>query len=60
MPSVATLLTPYKGDLYNIDTNPWQRMMTFEADYLLSLMINHFETEWEIKIEPSLWHQNKK
>lgn len=30
---VATLLTPYKGDLYNIDTNPWQRMMTFEADY---------------------------
>lgn len=27
---------------------------------LLSLMINHFETEWEIKIEPSLWHQNKK
>ena len=27
---------------------------------LLSLMINHFETEWEIKIESSLWHQNKK
>ena len=27
---------------------------------LLSLMIYHFETEWEIKIESSSWHQNKK
>ena len=26
---------------------------------LLNLMINHLDTEWEIEIEPSSWHQNK-